>query len=108
MDYLVSFFGAFWAACKGILTWMLSGIGFLFQSVFYLILDGFLTVIYAIVAALDFGTVIASYAGYWSGLPPQLIYAINACGIPSGISILVWAMGIRMLLNLIPAAFTRV
>lgn len=108
MDYLVSFFGFFWTSFKQLLTWLLEGLSFVISGVFYLLVDGLLTVIYAIVATLDFGTVIATYAGYWSGLPPQLIYVINACGIPSGISILVWAIGIRLLINLIPAAVTRV
>lgn len=108
MDYLVSFFALFWSSLRSLLDWLLSGTLYVFKAGFYFILDGFLTVVYAIVGALDIGSLATSYGGYWAGLPPQLLYAINACGIGSGISILVYAMGIRMLLNLIPAAFTRI
>lgn len=108
MDYLVSFFQLFWSSLRSLLEWLLSGTLYVLKAVFYFVLDGFLTVVYSIVGALDIGFIVTSYAGYWSGLPPQLIYAINACGIGSGISIIVYAMGIRMLLNLIPAAVTRI
>jgi len=108
MDYLVSFFQLFWDSFKNLLEWLLSGISYSITGVLYFVFDGFLTVITAIVGSLDFGTIVTSYAGYWSGLPPQLIYVVNACGIGPGVSMMVYAIGIRMLLNLIPAALTRV
>lgn len=108
MDYLVSFFSSFWSAFRSALSWLLDGVLYVIQAVLYFIFDGLLTTVYAIVGALDVGTFLTSFAGYWSGLSPQLIYAVNACGIGSGISIIVYAIGIRMLLNLIPASFTRI
>lgn len=100
-DALVSFL-------KGCLLWLVDGILLVLKAAFFFVLDGFLVAIEAIVSALDFSTFLSSYAMDWAGLPTQMIFLINSVGIPQGISIFCAALVIRVLLNLIPAALTRV
>lgn len=96
------------AFVKVSLTWLLDSLLWLLGKVFFLPFDGLLTVISGIFNAIDFTTFLASYSMDWAGLPPQMIWMVNAVGIPQGLTILSAAIGIRLLLNLIPAAFTRV
>jgi uncharacterized membrane protein YeiH len=49
-----------------------------------------------------------NYAATWSHLPTQLIWLINAVGLPQCFAILGAAYLIRLTLNLIPSVFTRV
>lgn len=91
-----------------LLKWALDGIMWVIGKATFVIFDGLLTVISAFFLALDFSSFLASYAMNWAGLPSQMIWLINAVGIPQGVLILSGAIGIRMLLNLIPAAFTRI
>lgn len=93
---------------KSALTWLLDGLLWLLGKVLFLVFDGILTVITAAFNAIDFSSFLSSYAMDWAGLPPQMIWFINAVGIPQGITILSSAIVVRMLLNLIPAAVTRV
>lgn len=74
----------------------------------YLIQEGFLTLIEAIVGAIDVGSHVTSIAAQWGVLPDVMVYLINAVGIPQALSVIGWAYGIRFILNLIPATFTRV
>lgn len=88
--------------------WVLDGALFVLKAGFYFVLDGFLTIIEGLFATINFGALTVSTVGVWSGLPPQLLYCVNQIGIGAGLTIIVTAIGIRMLLNLIPAAFTRI
>lgn len=102
------FFTALVDFLKTLATWALDGIVFLLKSVFFFILDGLLTVVTLAMQALDFSAFLASYAMDWAGLPSQAIYIITAVGIPQGLTIIAGAMVLRLGLNLIPAALTRV
>ena len=93
---------------KTIFSWALDGLLWLLGKFFFLPFDGILTVISGLFNAIDFSAFLASYAMNWAGLPPQMIWFVNAVGIPQGITILTAAIGIRMILNLIPAAVTRI
>jgi len=93
---------------KSGLTLLLDGVLWIIGKALFLIFDGILTVISTVFTAIDISSLLSSYAMDWAGLPPQMIWFVNAVGLPQGISILTAAISIRMLLNLIPAAFTRV
>lgn len=108
MATLVGFFLNFWVQAKLFSKWGLDGALYVLKVGFFFIIDGLLTAIYAIVSTLDLGSLVFNVAGLWAGLPPQVIYLVNAVGIPSGLSMILYAIVIRMLLNLIPAAFTRI
>lgn len=104
IGYLINF----WVQAKIAAEWGLDGGLYILKLGMYFVFDGLLTVVYAIVGSLDVGSFVVNTAGVWGGLPPQLIYLINAIGLPSGLSIVLYAIIIRMLLNLIPAAVTRI
>lgn len=93
---------------KSGLTLLLDGVLWIIGKALFLIFDGILTVISTVFTAIDMSSLLSSYAMDWAGLPPQMIWFVNAVGLPQGISILSAAISIRMLLNLIPAAVTRV
>ncbi|MGD9950068.1 MAG: DUF2523 family protein [Desulfobulbus sp.] len=78
------------------------------QFVFFTIFDGLLTVIETTLAAINLSAVVFNYAAAWSHLPDQLIWLINAIGLPQCFAILGAAYLIRLTLNLIPSVFTRV
>lgn len=105
---MTSLFNAFVSFFKNLAEWLLDGVLFVIKSAFFFIFDGLLTVITLAVQALDFSSFLASYAMDWAGLPSQAIYIIVAIGIPQGITIIATAMIIRLGLNLIPAALTRI
>lgn len=105
---LTSPFKALFTFLTGLLKWTLDGFLWLLGKAFFLPFDGLLTVISTLFKAIDLSTFVASYVMDWAGMPSQLIWFVNAVGIPQGITILAGAIGIRMALNLIPAAFTRI
>lgn len=105
---LESAFSALFEFFTGLFTWALDGILWLLGKFFFLPFDGILTVVSGLFNAIDLSSFLASYAMNWAGLPPQMIWMVNAVGVPQGITILTACIGIRMAINLIPAAFTRI
>lgn len=105
---IIEWLRSFWNVVKTGFTWILDGLILLLQYVFYLVFDGLCMVVEGFFQALDFSAIAFNYAGAWSGLPDQVIWIITVIGLPQGISLLGGAYAIRLLLNLIPAAFTRV
>lgn len=101
------FINSFFTTLQTLLTWVLDGVTFVVKGVFWFILDGVLTAITTFLSLLDVGSHITSFAGYFGLLPPQLIWLIQAIGLPQGLSILIWAIVIRMTINLIPSWITR-
>ncbi len=91
-----------------IFTWALDGVLWLLGKAFFLPFDGLLTAITAVFSAIDLSAFASTYAMDWAGLPPQMIWLVNAVGLPQGLTILAAAITIRMILNLIPAEFTRI
>ena len=98
----------FWEIVQTGFKWILDGFILLVQFVFFTIFDGLLTVIETALAAVDLSSMLFSYAAAWSHLPTQLIWLINAVGLPQCFTILGAAYLIRLTLNLIPSVFTRV
>lgn len=105
---MIAAYSALVAFLQSIFKWLLDGVLFVLKSVLFFIFDGVLTAIQAIFTAIDVGSFAVNYAAHWSSLPPQMLYFVNAIGIPQCVVMLASAMGIRMLINLIPAEFTRV
>lgn len=107
METLVNFVIDFFRLLKGLFSWLLDGFLFVLKTVLYLPFDGILTVITAFVSSLDVGQLVFNSASTWGLLPPQMLYVINEVGVPQGLTLVAYAIGIRMALNLIPAALTR-
>jgi len=105
---MAAFAAALFTFLQALFQWTLDGGLFVLKSFFYLIFDGLLTCISALFTAIDLSNFVAAYAMSWAGVPTQMIWFINAVSIPAGILMLSAAIGIRMAINLIPAAFTRI
>lgn len=103
-----AFITGFWTTLKSVGSWALDGCMFILKSAAYFIFDGLLTIIYSIVGALDLSSLVVNAAANWAALPSQAIYLVNALAIPQCISMMIYAIIIRMVVNLIPAAFTRI
>jgi hypothetical protein len=80
----------------------------LLRSVFYFIYDSFLSLVEFAFGLIDFKNDLFDLTLGWTSLPSQMIYILNECGVDNLIAVLVAAMGIRLLLNLIPSWATRV
>jgi len=89
-------------------SWILDGAIEVLKAVPYYIMDGILTCIETMFSLIDFASSSFTIAAQWANLPTQMIYIINAIGVPQGITMLLAAIGVRMAINLIPAEFTRV
>jgi hypothetical protein len=92
---------------KSLAKYLLDGFIVVIKGTLYFIFDGLLTVIQLAITSIDIASLGISTALNWAGLPTQTIYLINKWGIPQAMIIVSGAIGIRMLINLIPAEFTR-
>lgn len=90
------------------LEWLLNGIVKVIWGVLYTVLDGVLTVITGFVSLIDLSTVTLELTSSWGLLPSQIVWFISQMGLAQALAIIGYAYIIRMLLNLIPATFTRV
>ncbi len=107
-DWLVEFFEGFWGIVEDAFIWVLNGILWIISELLYLIFDGLLLIVEGFFTLLDLSSVGFASAADWSGLPDQLIWIITQINLPQGFSIAISAIGLRVLINLIPAAITRV
>lgn len=105
---IIDWLRTFWSWVETGFLWILDGFIVLIQFVAFTLLDGLLTVIETALAAIDLSSVVFNYAAAWSSLPTQLVWLINAVGLPQCFTILGAAYLIRLTLNLIPSVFTRV
>ena len=105
---IINWLSTFWHWIETGFKWILDGFKLLLQFVFFVIIDGLFTVVEGFFAALNLSSLLFNYAAAWSGLPEQLIWLINAVGLPQCFTILGAAYLIRLVLNLIPSTFTRV
>jgi hypothetical protein len=108
MQKLIHFVEVFFDWIYDVLKWVLDGGISVIVWAFKILFEGFLTVVQVTVAALDLGSYAIQYAAMWGGLDERVAWFLGNLGIGTGLTILAGAIGIRMLLNLIPAAFTRV
>ena len=105
---LFNWLGKFWRALEIAFTWALDGFILLLQFVVFTILDGLFSVVETFLSVLDISAIALNYAATWSSLPTQLIWLINAVGLPQCMTLLGAAYLIRLVLNLIPSVFTRI
>lgn len=105
---IIDWLASFWHWVETGFTWILDGCVTLLQFVFFTVFDGLLTVIETALAAVNLSSILFNYAATWSSLPTQLIWLINAVGLPQCFALLGAAYLIRLTLNLIPSVFTRV
>ena len=105
---IIDWLRTFWNWVVTGFTWILDGFILLLQFVAYTLLDGLLLVVEGTLSAIDLSSVIFNYAATWSNLPTQLVWLINAIGLPQCFAILGAAYLIRLTLNLIPSWATRV
>ena len=108
MSAIIAFIDSFFSSLQGVGVWLLNGLLYVLKAAIYFPFDAILSVISAALTAVDVSSILVSASAAWAGMPSQLIWVINAIGIPQGLSILASAYLIRMALNLIPAAFTRI
>ena len=106
--FLPDWLNAFWDTLKSVLGWFLDSAGSLLLGVVKVLFDGFLTTIVLFVNALDWSTLLTKISVSWGALDPNIAYLLVNSGITTGLSVISYAIGIRVLLNLIPAAFTRI
>jgi len=107
-DTLFGWLSTFWHWVETAAKWCLDGIITLLQFALFTILDGLFSVLEAFLASINLSSVLFNYAASWSSLPPQLIWLINAVGLPQCCALLGTAYMIRLTLNLVPGVFTRV
>lgn len=88
--------------------WVLDGILICIGYPLLYITKGFFAAVYLVFSGVDIGAYAVNFAAELSGLPDALRYLISQCGVTSGITVILASIGIRMLINLIPAAVTRV
>lgn len=105
---MASLFASLFDFLLKISKYILDGFLYVIKASLYFVFDGLLTVMQTAITAIDFSSLALSTALNWSGLPEQTIYLLNQWGIPQCLTIIAAAITIRMLLNLIPAAFTRI
>jgi hypothetical protein len=108
LNSILSFFNGIVETIVGIFTWLLNGIVWLSLKLIYVTCDGFFSVIVAFINGINLNDVMPYIQSSWGDLPAQIIWLANAIGLPQGLGMLGSAYLIRMLLNLIPAAFTRI
>ncbi len=101
--------------CNNVLTmlgnalmWLLDALCKLLWGVLYVIIDGLLSIVEGIISAIDVSTILTKLAEGWGLIPCQIVWVIQQINLAQCIAIIGYAIGIRKLLDLIPAAFTRV
>ena len=107
-DFFSSFYTSIADACWYVLYYFLDGLILVIGYSLFYIYDGFLSVISTVLSLFDVSTSMFDIIGYITGLPPAMIYLISQAGIPEGLMMISAAYIVRILLNLIPAALTRV
>lgn len=90
------------------LQWLMSGFVDLLWGVLYIVVSGLLTVVSGFVSLIDLSTIITSLSSSWGLLPTQINWIIANSGLAQCLAIIGYAYLARMLINLIPATFTRV
>lgn len=108
MQWLKDFVNGFFGYLMDGFLWLAEAVGKVISYLLFTIYDGLLTVIYAFASAIDFSAVMFNMAAQYAGLPPQLIWLINAVNLPQSVTYIVTAIIIRMIINLLPAAVTRI
>lgn len=108
MSAIMSFINGFFAALYDLGAWLLDGLLYVLTAFLFVPFDAILTITEHAISGISFAAITFNGAAAWAELPPQFIWLLNAVGFPTGLTMIVSAIGIRMALNLIPASLTRV
>jgi len=108
MSAILSFLNTFWQYGKDILSWSMGNVKPLLTDTIKDVFTGVMAVASGVINTLDVGTILTQTSAAWGLLDPRIAWFMVNLGISQGLGILGVAYGIRFLLNLIPAAFTRV
>ena len=109
LNKLSEFLDAFIDQILNICTWIIDSILNLFMNLFYIIIDVFLKILELLISSIDFVEIESLKAfNNWGLLPPQVLYVLYKINFTQILTILAAAYMIRKILDLIPAAFTRV
>jgi hypothetical protein len=108
LTWIYNFFKSFFGFLIDIFVWLLESFFYILSEFPYLLFDGFLVVIEGIFTVLDLSGLAFDTALNWSSLPDQLVWILGEIDFSQGLSIIISAIGIRMLINLIPGAVTRI
>jgi hypothetical protein len=103
-DFINGFFASLWNLVKIVLG-LLWDIVSLF---FFWLLDGFLTVVTVFLSGINLSALGFQTFAEWSDMPPQLIYLVNELALPQCVTIIAGAIAVRKVIDLLPAAVTRV
>lgn len=108
LDWLYGFFNNFWDFFIDVLVWCFDTAVYIFGQILYIIFHALLLAVEGFFTVLDLSALALDTALDWSSLPDQLVWLISEIDLSQGITLIMTGVGIRMLINLIPAAFTRV
>lgn len=108
MDWLLNFINSFFSKLWHLVKLGLDAVFHAISLFLFMIFDGFCVVVTSFISALDLSALAFTQYAEWTNLPPQAIYIINQLALPQCASLIAGAILVRMILNLIPAALTRV
>ena len=108
LAWLNSFINSFGSTCWHILKFGLDGIIKMLSTILYWFWDGLLFLVSHLISTLDLSALAFTQYAHWADLPPQMIYLINQLGLPQCAAMIASAILVRMILNIIPAALTRI
>lgn len=111
IDTLVGFFSKLWKKVTDVLDWALDLVKNIFKAAWDFAVDvvswafdGLMGIVVDAMKAID-TSAIAGAGSAWGGLPGEVINVLGLLGIGQAAAIIVAAIGIRLVLQLIP--FTR-
>ena len=108
MNWLKDWIGDFFNRLFTLAKWLFEFLIQFAKYIIFTIYDGFLTVISTFLAAIDLSSNAVNMAAQYSNMPEQLIWLINQVNLPQAMAYIVLGITIRMTLNVIPAAITRI
>ncbi len=108
MQWLKDFIGGFFGYLFDGFKWLAEAVGEVISWLLYTIYDGLLTVVFLFADTVDLSEVAFNMAAQYAGLPTQLIWLVNQVDLPQSLTYVAGAIVIRMILNVIPAAVTRI
>lgn len=88
--------------------WLLDGFVYVLKAVPWLIIDGVLSAVSVFIAAVDTSAVVFQWAAGYALIPEQAIWIMVAIGFPQMVTLIAAAYVYRFLINIVPAAVTRV
>lgn len=109
VNYIKEFFSFFWNQAVSILKWLLYNLFNLLIDIFYIPFDFVLSTFETLITSINFLELktLNTFAK-WNLIPDQVLYVLDRMNLGYCLTMLLMAYTIRLILNLIPAAFTRV